>query len=102
MNVLNLLTKYTKKGMCPLAGSSVSVDRLFINRQMQNLAAHLHYRTIDVSSFKEIVKRWYPEKYATMPAKIGKHRAVDDILESIEELKWYCRNIFKETEIPVQ
>ncbi|VDN55561.1 unnamed protein product [Dracunculus medinensis] len=55
---------------------------MFINREMQNLAAHL----------SQIVKRWYPEKYASMPAKSGKHRALDGILESIQELKWYCQN----------
>uniref|UniRef100_A0A0N5AYC4 Probable oligoribonuclease n=1 Tax=Syphacia muris TaxID=451379 RepID=A0A0N5AYC4_9BILA len=92
--ILSFLNKYTKKGQCCLAGNSVSVDRLFIDKYMPSVGQHLHYRTIDVSSIKEVVKRWYPEKYKQLPAKREAHLALSDIRESIEELKWYKQNVF--------
>lgn len=73
----------------PLAGSSVYVDRLFLSRYMPDLDAHLHYRLVDVSSIKELAKRWFPRVYFSAPAKTGNHRALADIRESIAELRYY-------------
>jgi oligoribonuclease len=72
-----------------LAGSSVYVDRLFIANYMPELDAHLHYRLVDVSSIKELTKRWYPKAYYNTPEKTGNHRALADIRESIAELRYY-------------
>ncbi len=73
----------------PLAGSSVYVDRTFLARYMPDLDAHLHYRLVDVSSIKELTKRWYPKAYYNTPEKTGNHRALADIRESIAELRYY-------------
>lgn len=73
----------------PLAGSSVHVDRIFLQRDMPRIDSYLHYRIIDVSSIKEIVRRWYPKLYFASPAKIGNHRALGDIRDSIIELRYY-------------
>jgi oligoribonuclease len=73
----------------PLAGSSVYVDRGFIARDMPALDAWLHYRLVDVSSFKELIRRWYPRVYVSAPAKRGNHRALADARESIAELRYY-------------
>jgi oligoribonuclease len=72
----------------------VNFDRLFINRDMPKVAAHLHYRTVDVSSIKELARRWYPKVYFAAPKKDGNHRALGDIQDSIEELEYYRANIF--------
>ena len=81
-------------GKAPLAGSSVHVDRVFIERDMPNLAKMLHYRTIDVSSIKELARRWYPKVYFKSPTKTGNHRALGDIQDSIAELAHYRANLF--------
>jgi oligoribonuclease len=81
-------------GKSPLAGNSVSVDRNFIARDMKALADYLHYRTIDVSTIKELSRRWYPKAYFAAPAKTGNHRALGDIRDSIEELKYYRNSVF--------
>lgn len=73
----------------PLAGSSVYVDRGFLAHWMPELDAHLHYRLIDVSTLKELAKRWYPRVYFNAPVKNGNHRALGDIRESIAELRYY-------------
>jgi oligoribonuclease len=73
----------------PLAGSSVYVDRGFLARYMPDLDQHLHYRLLDVSSIKEIVRRWYPRVYFASPEKNGNHRALGDVRESIAELRYY-------------
>jgi oligoribonuclease len=86
----------TVPGKSPLAGNSVSVDRNFIIRDMPRLNEYLHYRTIDVSSIKELARRWYPKIYFAAPAKTGNHRALGDIQDSIEELKYYRANVFIE------
>ena len=78
----------------PLAGSSVYVDRGFLSRDMPDLDAHLHYRVVDVSSIKEIARRWYPRAYFASPEKRGNHRALGDIRESIAELRYYREAIF--------
>jgi len=73
----------------PLAGSSVYVDRMFLARYMPDLDTHMHYRLVDVSSIKELTKRWYPRAYFNTPEKTGNHRALADIRESIAELRYY-------------
>jgi oligoribonuclease len=78
----------------PLAGNTVATDRAFISRDMAALDAFLHYRIVDVSSIKELARRWYPRAYFAAPAKRGNHRALADILESIEELRYYRAAIF--------
>jgi oligoribonuclease len=86
----------TLPGKSPLAGNSVSVDRNFIARDMSRLNEYLHYRIVDVSSIKELARRWYPKIYFAAPAKTGNHRALGDIQDSIEELKYYRANVFIE------
>ena len=88
----------TVAGKSPLAGNSVSVDRNFIARDMSRLNEYLHYRTVDVSSIKELARRWYPKIYFAAPAKTGNHRALGDIQDSIEELKYYRSNVFIEAQ----
>ena len=78
----------------PLAGNSIGTDRAFLTKYMPRLDAHLHYRNVDVSSIKELAKRWYPRAYFNAPAKNGGHRALADILESIRELHYYRRAVF--------
>ena len=78
----------------PLAGSSVGTDRAFLERDMPELTEYLHYRIIDVSSIKELAKRWYPRAYFNAPEKHGGHRALADIYESIHELRYYREIIF--------
>ena len=78
----------------PLAGNSVATDRGFLARDMPELESHLHYRIIDVSSIKELARRWYPRVYFASPEKRGGHRALADIRESIEELKYYREALF--------
>jgi oligoribonuclease len=78
----------------PLAGNTVATDRAFISRDMPDLDAFLHYRIVDVSSIKELARRWYPRTYFAAPAKRGNHRALADILESIEELRYYRSAVF--------
>jgi oligoribonuclease len=82
------------EGKSPLAGNSVSVDRSFIARDMPLLNNFLHYRTIDVSSVKELARRWFPRVYFAAPAKTGNHRALGDIKDSISELKYYREAVF--------
>ncbi len=78
----------------PLAGNSVGTDRGFLARDMPELEKHLHYRIVDVSSIKELARRWFPRVYFASPAKSGGHRALADIRESIEELKYYREALF--------
>ena len=81
-------------GKAPLAGNSVATDRAFLARDMPELEAHLHYRIIDVSSVKELARRWYPRAYFAAPVKAGGHRALADIRESITELRYYREAVF--------
>ena len=81
-------------GKAPLAGNSVGTDKTFLDRDMPELVAHLHYRIIDVSSIKELARRWYPRVYFASPPKNGGHRALADILESIDELRYYRAALF--------
>ncbi|MBD5787197.1 oligoribonuclease [Cellulosimicrobium terreum] len=81
-------------GKAPLAGNSVGTDKAFLDRDMPALMGHLHYRIIDVSSVKELSRRWYPRAYFASPEKHGGHRALADILESIDELRYYREAVF--------
>ncbi|MDQ2757359.1 MAG: oligoribonuclease [Actinomycetota bacterium] len=78
----------------PLAGNTVGTDRGFLARDMPGLESHLHYRIIDVSSIKELSRRWYPRAYFSAPKKSGGHRALADIRESIAELRYYRAAVF--------
>jgi oligoribonuclease len=93
--VLDYIRKHVKQPRtAPLAGNSIATDRSFIARDMPDLDAFLHYRMIDVSSVKELCRRWYPRIYFGQPAKGLAHRALADIRESIRELKFYRRTAF--------
>ena len=90
---LEFLKDWIEPGKSPLCGNSIAHDRRFVRRYMPRLDEFLHYRNIDVSSIKELVRRWYPkEKWA--PEKKGHHLALDDIRESVEELRYYRDNLF--------
>ena len=78
----------------PLAGNTVATDRAFLSRDMPALEGFLHYRIVDVSSIKELARRWYPRAYFQAPTKRGNHRALADIQESIEELRYYRETVF--------
>ena len=78
----------------PLAGNTVATDRAFLSRDTPELEAFLHYRIVDVSSIKELSRRWFPRAYYNAPAKNGGHRALADIRESIEELRYYREAVF--------
>ena len=90
---LAFLADHVEKGTAPLCGNSVWKDRQFLERYMPGVIGHLHYRVVDVSTIKELVRRWYPAEYH-VPKKREVHRALDDIRESIEELKWYRGKVF--------
>ncbi len=93
--VLDYVKQYAPTArMVPLAGNSIATDRGFIARDMPELDAHLHYRMIDVSSIKELCRRWYPRIYFGQPEKGLAHRALADIQESIRELEYYRRTAF--------
>ncbi|UQI43572.1 oligoribonuclease [Streptomyces sp. HU2014] len=81
-------------GKAPLCGNSVGTDRGFLTRDMPALESYLHYRIVDVSSVKELARRWYPRAYFNSPKKSGNHRALADIRESIAELRYYREAIF--------
>ncbi len=83
-------------GTVPLCGNSIGTDRRFLAARMPEVEAFLHYRSVDVSTIKELARRWYPDAYNNAPKKAGGHRALEDIKESVEELKYYRRTIFKE------
>ncbi len=90
--VLAYITEHVPNaGQSPLAGNTIGTDRAFITKYMPSVDAHLHYRSVDVSSIKELIRRWFPRVYFNAPAKNGGHRALADILESIRELDYYRR-----------
>ncbi|KAI8504222.1 Oligoribonuclease, mitochondrial [Branchiostoma belcheri] len=93
--MLSFVRQYTPPGVCPLAGNSVHVDKKFLEKYMPQFMNHLHYRIIDVSTIKELCRRWYPEDYNTSPQKSATHRALEDIRESIKELQFYRSHVFK-------
>lgn len=78
----------------PLCGNSIGTDRRFLATQLPEVEEYLHYRSIDVSTLKELARRWYPEAFAAAPKKAGGHRALDDIVESLDELRHYRRTLF--------
>jgi oligoribonuclease len=80
----------------PLCGNSIGTDRRFLAAYMPDLENYLHYRCIDVSTIKELARRWYPETFASAPHKVGAHRALDDIKESVAELRFWRSTIFRE------
>lgn len=91
--LLKLIKKYTVKSQAPLCGNTIHQDRKFMVKYMPTLEAYLHYRNLDISTIKELAKRWYPEAYASFK-KHNKHEALADIHESINELKHYQEKIF--------
>jgi oligoribonuclease len=93
--VLDYVRRYVPEARTsPLCGNSIATDRGFLARDMPTLDAHLHYRMIDVSSVKELAKRWYPKVYQSQPQKGLAHRALADILESVQELRFYRETLF--------
>jgi oligoribonuclease len=92
--VLDYLKEHVEPGKAPLCGNSIATDRSFIARDMKDLDAFLHYRMVDVSSIKELVRRWYPRTYFQSPKKAGGHRALADIHESVRELAYYRSTVF--------
>ncbi|TDD79041.1 oligoribonuclease [Actinomadura rubrisoli] len=93
--VLNYVRRHVKDAnKAPLCGNSIATDRAFLARDMPALDGHLHYRMVDVSSIKELARRWYPRVYFASPEKKGGHRALADITESIQELRYYRAAVF--------
>ena len=92
--VLAYVKAFVPEGKAPLAGNTVGMDRVFLERDMPALTAWLHYRVVDVSSIKELVRRWYPRAYFAAPAKTGAHRALGDIKDSVRELRYYRETVF--------
>ena len=82
------------EGKAPLAGNTIGTDRMFLAKYMPRVDRWLHYRSVDVSSIKELSRRWYPRAYIHSPAKDGGHRALADILESVRELAYYRQAVF--------
>jgi len=96
--VLEYITRFVpQSGFAPLAGNTIGTDRVFIAQEMPMVHEHLHYRNIDVSTIKELSKRWFPKSYHHSPEKNGGHRALADILESIRELQYYRSAVFVES-----
>ncbi|XP_052836221.1 probable oligoribonuclease [Drosophila gunungcola] len=93
--LLSYLESNIPRRVCPLAGNSVYMDRLFIRRFMPSVDEYLHYRIIDVSTIKELARRWRPDLEKAAPKKTFAHRSLDDILESISELRYYKANFIK-------
>ena len=92
--VLEFVQKHCKKRTAPICGNTIWQDRRFLVKYMPNLEQYLHYRTIDVSSIKELVSRWYPKDHAMPREKKQTHRVTQDILESIDELRHYRQKVF--------
>lgn len=93
--VLEYLRRFVPQaGQAPLAGNTIGTDRGFLAKYMPEVDDFLHYRSIDVSSFKELARRWYPRVYYAAPTKNGGHRALADILESVRELEYYRATVF--------
>ena len=95
--LLKLINKYVQKGISPLCGNTIHQDRKFLSKYMPKLDNYLHYRNLDVSTIKELAKRWYPKIYEGFK-KHNKHEALADIHESINELKYYQENIFNKND----
>lgn len=93
--MLSFVQTHTKKGNCPLAGNTVHADKRFLYKYMPEFIEHLHYRIIDVSTIKELCRRWYPNEFKLAPRKQCTHRALDDIRESVKELQYYRKAVMK-------
>lgn len=91
---LDFLRDQVEPGSSPLCGNSIGTDRRFLNAQLPAVDQYLHYRSIDVSTIKELTRRWYPELFQQLPPKRETHRALDDIRESVAELRWYRDHVF--------
>ena len=87
-------THVTEARRVPLCGNSIGMDRRFLAAYLPEIEEYLHYRSVDVSTVKELVKRWYPSLNSGRPRKAGSHRAMDDALESISEMKFYREHVF--------
>jgi oligoribonuclease len=96
LQMLEFVSRYAPKGVIPMCGNSISQDRRFLVKYMPTLDAFFHYRNIDVSTLKELAKRWRPDAYSAFK-KQQKHTALADVHESIEELAHYRKHLFKET-----
>ena len=95
IETLEFINKHIKaKNKPPVCGNSIGTDRRFLDAQMNDLENRFHYRVVDVSSIKELAKRWYPNIDRNIPSKAENHRALEDIIESIEELKYYRKKLF--------
>lgn len=95
-------THVPKARTVPLAGNSIGTDRRFLTAFLPDIEEYLHYRSVDVSTIKELVRRWYPEALAGAPTKAGGHRAMDDIRESVAELAYYRTAVFRQAGEPAQ
>jgi oligoribonuclease len=92
---LEFITSHvTEARRVPLCGNSIGMDRRFLAAYLPEIEEYLHYRSVDVSTVKELVKRWYPGLNSTRPRKAGAHRAMDDVVESIAEMKFYREHVF--------
>jgi oligoribonuclease len=96
LKTIDFLSDYVKKGCSPMCGNSICQDRRFLARYMPNLESYFHYRHIDVSTLKELARRWSPELLKKAENKQSKHLALDDIRDSISELKYYRQHFIKE------
>lgn len=92
---LEFISTYVTKNTTPLAGNSIGTDRRFLARYLPTIEGYLSYRSVDVSTIKELCRRWYPDEFEALPKKSLRHRALDDIKESINELNYYRETIFK-------
>lgn len=93
--ILDYIIRFVPEAQsAPLAGNTIGTDRMFLQKYLPEVHAHLHYRNIDVSTIKELSKQWYPKAYYQSPEKNGGHRALADILESIRELAYYRHAVF--------
>ena len=84
----------TEARRVPLCGNSIGMDRRFLAAYLPEIEEYLHYRSVDVSTVKELVKRWYPALNSSRPRKTGAHRALDDVMESVAEMKYYREHVF--------
>jgi oligoribonuclease len=98
LQTLAFIQSHCAPGSAPLAGNSIHVDRFFLRHQMPELEQYLHYRNIDVTTVKELARRWFPRAFASLPKKSESHRALDDIRESIAELRFYREHVFRSSE----
>ena len=94
--MIDFITEHTNKGASCLAGNSVHADKEFLKKYMPEFMEQLHYRIVDVSTIKELTKHWFPKEYAGAPKKQLLHRALQDIKDSIAELRYYRKTIFKD------